>query len=203
MAKPPVPLTTYIPKSNGHQIIRDVHPLGILPGRRISPLPLLLKENITMQQMQGPEGRSYNEGYLESVEYPTSQNDEQAAWSRSQYESQQKLQPESEAKLSTTHFVMTILSVVASSLIMGLSIALVALTANIFGRTIGAGVTDILPESVFGIIIASFVISLLLLLCSITGFVFSTIQLSMMVKKLKRVRGAAKSRPRYQNRPQK
>ena len=98
---------------------------------------------------------------------------------------------------------MAILSVVASSFIMGLSIALVALTANIFGRTIGAGVTDILPESVFGIIIASFVISLLLLLCSITGFVFSTIQLSMMVKKLKRVRGAAKSRPRYQNRPQK
>jgi len=143
-----------------------------------------------MQQMQEPEGRSYNQGY------PTSQDDEQARWSRPQYESQQKLQPESEAKLSTSNSVMAILSVVASSLIMGLSIALVALTANIVGRTIGAGVTDILSNSIVGIIIAISVISLLLLLLSITGFVFSTIQLSMMVKKLKRVRGTGRSRPR-------
>ena len=142
-----------------------------------------------MQQMQEPEGRSYNQGY------PTSQDDEQARWSRPQYESQQKLQPESEAKLSTSNSVMAILSVVASSLIMGLSIALVALTANIVGRTIGAGVTDILSNSIVGIIIAISVISLLLLLLSITGFVFSTIQLSMMVKKLKRVRGMGRSRP--------
>jgi hypothetical protein len=35
-----------------------------------------------------------------------------------------------------------------------------------------------------------------LLLLSITGFVFSTIQLSMMVKKLKRMRGTGRSRPR-------
>jgi hypothetical protein len=151
--------------------------------------------------MQEPEGRSYNEGYPESAGYPPYQDDEQAGSSRPQYESQQKLQPESEAKLSTTNSVLAILSVVASSLIMGLSIALVALTANIFGRIIGAGVTDMLPNSVFGIIIASFVISLVLLLFSIVGFVFSTIQLSIMVKKLKRVRGAAKSRPGYQNRP--
>ncbi len=142
-----------------------------------------------MQQMQEPEGRSSNQGY------PTSQDDEQARWSRPQYESQQKLQPESEAKLSTSNSVMAILSVVASSLIMGLSIALVALTANIVGRTIGAGVTDILSNSIVGIIIAISVISLLLLLLSITGFVFSTIQLSMMVKKLKRVRGMGRSRP--------
>ena len=45
-----------------------------------------------MQQMQEPEGRSSNQGY------PTSQDDEQARWSRPQYESQQKLQPESEAQ---------------------------------------------------------------------------------------------------------
>ena len=139
-----------------------------------------------MQQMQGPEDRSYNEGYSQSVEYPTYQDEEQSGGSRPQYESQQKLQPESKMKLSTTNYVMAILSLVASSLIMGLSIALVALTANIFGRVIGAGVVSILPHSVFGIIIASFVISLILLLSSIAAFVFSIIQLSIMVKKLRR-----------------
>src|SRR5713226_9042480 len=130
-----------------------------------------------MQLMQEPEGRSYREGYPQSTGYPPYQDDEQAGWSRPQYDSQQKLQPESEAQLSTTNVVLAILSVVASSLIMGLSIALVALTANSFGRTIGAGVTDILPNGVFGTIIASFVISLILLLFSIAGFVFSLIQL--------------------------
>ncbi len=154
-----------------------------------------------MQQMQEPEGRSYNEGYPESAGYPTYQEDEQAGWSQPQYESQQKLRTESEAKLSTTNSVLAILSVVASSLIMGLSIALVALTANIFGRIIGAGVTGVLPNSVFGIIIASFVISLILLLFSIAGCVFSTIELSIIVKKLKRVSGTAKSRHGYQSRP--
>jgi len=56
-----------------------------------------------MQHMQEPEGRSYNEGYPESTGYPTEQDNEQAEWSRSQYESGQKLQPESEAQLSTTN----------------------------------------------------------------------------------------------------
>ena len=154
-----------------------------------------------MQHMQEPDGRSSNEGYPESAGYSTSQDDEQAGWSWPQYESQQKLQPESEAKLSTTNAVLAILSVVASSLIMGLSIALVVLTASIFGRTIGAGVTDVLPDGVSGLIIASFVISLILLLFSIAGFVFSTIQLAMIEKKLQRVRGAAKSRSGYPNRP--
>src|SRR6266700_3272316 len=68
-------------------------PFGDPP--RASPL---LKVSITMQQMQEPEGRSYNEGYPESAEYPTYQDGEQAGWSRPQYESQQKLQPESEAQ---------------------------------------------------------------------------------------------------------
>lgn len=143
-----------------------------------------------MQEMQEPQRRAYNEGYPESVGYLADEEDGgQAGRSRPKYESQQKLQPESEAKLSTTNFVLAIQSVVASSLIMALSIALLALTANIFGRTIGEGVTDILPNGVYGIIIASFIISLLLLLFSIAGFVFSVIQLSLMGKKRKSARG--------------
>ena len=137
-----------------------------------------------MQQMQEPEGRSYNEGYPESAGYPTDQDDEQARRSRSQYESQQKLQPESEAKLSRTNYVMAAYSLTASSFIMSLSIALVAIS----GTT-----TDRLPNGVFGML-------LILLLFSIAGFVFSTVQVLNMVIKLKRVRGVAKSRPGYQNR---
>lgn len=144
-----------------------------------------LKESITMQQMQGPEGRSYNEGYSQPDGYPTYQDSKQAGWSQPQYGSQQKLQTESGARLSTVNLVMAILSLVASSLIMALSIALVALTANIFGRTIGAGAVAALPDKVFGIIIASFIISLILLIFSIAGFVFSIVQISIMGKKRK------------------
>jgi hypothetical protein len=147
-----------------------------------------------MQEMQEPQRQAYNEGYPESVGYPADKEENsQAGWSRPQDESQQKLQPESEAKLSTTNHVLAILSVVASSCIMALSIALVALTANIFGRTIGAGVTNILPDKVFGLIIASFVISLIVLLFSIAGFVFATIQLSIMQEKLQRAREYGRS----------
>ena len=148
-----------------------------------------------MQYMQEPEGRSYNEGYPESSGNPTNQDDEQARWSQPQYQSQQKLQPE--ARLSTTNFVLAILSVVASSVIMGLSISLVALTANIFGRIIATGVTNILPYGVFGISIAGFVIALILLLFSIAGFVFSVIQLSLIAGKRKRARGIGRSRRGY------
>lgn len=145
-----------------------------------------------MQQMQDPEGRSYQAGNVESARYPNYQESEQADWASPQHENQQRLRTESNAKLSTTNYVMAIWSMVASSLIMGLSIALVALTANMFGRTIWAGITDALPYYIFNIIIASFVVSLILLFVSIAGFVFSTIQLSMIVKKLKHLRGTVK-----------
>ncbi len=138
-----------------------------------------------MQQMPEPEGKSYNEGYLNSTQSSAYSYDEQSRRSQRQYESQQKLRTESEAKLSTTNLVLAIMGVVTSSLIMGLSIALVALTANIFGRILSAGVTEILPDRVFGIIIAAFIVSLILLLFSIAGFVFSVVQLSLIRKKLK------------------
>jgi hypothetical protein len=150
-----------------------------------------------MQQMQEPERQAYNEGYPESTGYQTYQDDEQAGGSQPQYESQQKLQPERAAKLSTTSYVMAILGVVASSLIMGLSIALVALTANIFGKVIGAGITDTLPYNVFGMIIGSFVVSLLLLLISIAGYVFSIILITGLSKQRKHARNAARSRHVY------
>jgi uncharacterized membrane protein len=148
-----------------------------------------------MQYMQEPEGRSYNEGYPESAGNPINQDDEQARWSQPQYQSQQKLQPE--ARLGTANLVLAILSVVASSVIMGLSIALVALTANIFGRIISSGVANLLPYGIFGISVAGFVISLILLLFSIAGFVFSIVQLAIMTRKRRRARGAVRSRPRY------
>jgi uncharacterized membrane protein len=148
-----------------------------------------------MQYMQEPEGRSYNEGYPEAAGNPINQDDEQARWSQPQYQSQQKLQPE--ARLGTANLVLAIMSVVASSVIMGLSIALVALTANVFGRIIAAGVVNTLPYGVFGISVAGFVIALILLLFSIAGFVFSIVQLSIMTKKRRRARGAIKSRLRY------
>jgi hypothetical protein len=150
-----------------------------------------------MQQMQGPERQAYNEGYPESTGYQTYQDDEQVGGSQPQYESQQKMQPERAAKLSTTSYVMAILGVVASSLIMGLSIALVALTANIFGKVIEAAITDTLPYNVFGMIIGSFVVSLILLLISIAGFVFSIIQIAALSKQRKRARRATRSRPGY------
>ena len=151
-----------------------------------------------MPQMQEPEGRSYNEAYPESAGYRAYQDHDQAEWSQDQYASQQKLRPEAEAKLSTINYVMATLSLVASSLIMALSIALVTLTANIFGRTIGTGVTSILPDRVFGIIIAGFVVSLILLVFAIAGFVFSIIQLSIMQKK---INGANRSWNGYRHRP--
>lgn len=147
-----------------------------------------------MQQMQEPEGRPYNEGYSQSTGYPVYQDDEQARWSQLRDDSQQKLQPENGTKLSTINVVLAILSVVASSFIMAFSITLVTLTANIFGRTIGVGAIKMLSNSVFGIIIASFVFSLILLLFSIAGFVFSVIQLSIIGKKRKRERSIAWSR---------
>ena len=140
-----------------------------------------------MQYMQEPEGRSYDEGYPESAGNSANQDDQQARWSQPQYQSQQKLQPE--ARLGTTNLVLAILSEVASSVIMGLSIALVALTANIFGRVIATGVANTLPYGVFGISIAGFVIALILLLFSIAGFVFATIQLAIMTRKRRRARG--------------
>lgn len=154
-----------------------------------------------MPQMQEPERQSYNEAYPESAGYRAYQGNEQADWSQYQYASQQKLRPENEAKLGIINYVMAIMSVVASALIMALSVALVALTANIFGRTIGAGTTSILPNGVFGIIIAGFVVSLILLLCAIAGFVFATIQLSIMQKKLKKVSGSSWSNSSYRHRP--
>jgi hypothetical protein len=137
-----------------------------------------------MQQMQEPEGRSYNEGYPESAGYPTDQDDEQARRSRSQYESQQKLQPESEAKLSRTNYVMAVYSLAASSAIMSLSIALSAISLT---------TTDRLSNGVFAML-------MILLPTSIAGFVFSTVQAVNIQIKLKRVRGVAKSRPGHQNR---
>ena len=148
-----------------------------------------------MQYMQEPEGQSYNEGYPESAGNPINQDNEQAGWSQPQYTSQQKLQPE--ARLGTANLVLAILGVVASSVIMGLSIALVALTANIFGRIIAAGVTNTLPYGIFGISIAGFVIALIVLLFSIAGFVFATIQLAIMTRKRRRARGIGRSRRGY------
>src|SRR5262245_34135517 len=132
-----------------------------------------------MQEMQEPQRRGYNEEYLESVGYPADEEKSgQSGWARPPYESQQKILPESEGKLSTTNYVLAIQSLIASSIIMGLSIALLSLTANIFGKTVGTGATDTLPNGVFGLIIASFVVSLILLLFSIAGYVFSIIQIS-------------------------
>ncbi|GCE31801.1 hypothetical protein KDA_72850 [Dictyobacter alpinus] len=139
-----------------------------------------------MSQMQEPERQSYKEWSSESVGYGAYQGKEQAEWPQSQYDSQQKLRPDNDATLSTTNYVMAILSVVASSLIMALSIALVALTANVFGRTVGSGMTAGLPEGVFGLIIASFVVALVLLVFSIAGYVFSVVQISIIQKKLRK-----------------
>jgi len=139
-----------------------------------------------MQQMQEPEGRSYNSGYPESAEYPRYQDNEQTEWSQPQYAGQQKLQPEGEVKLSKINSVMAILSVIASSFIMGLSIALTTLTTEMLVKAGG-------PNYTTSIVIASFVISLILLLCSIAGFVFSTIQLALIQKKLKHAKGTARS----------
>ncbi|MBA2391239.1 MAG: hypothetical protein H0V70_00660 [Ktedonobacteraceae bacterium] len=144
-----------------------------------------------MQNMQEPEGRSYNQGYSESAGNPTSQDDEQARWSQPQYGRQQKVQPE--ARISTTNFVLAVLGLVTSEVIMGLSIALLALTANIFGKTVAAGATAMLPYGVADIIIGAFVVALILLIFSIAGFVFSTIQLAIIARKRRR----ARSRARY------
>ncbi len=139
--------------------------------------------------MQEPQRHAYTEGYQESVGYPANEDiGSQTGWRGSQYEGHQKLQPESEAKLSTTNYVFAILSVVASQLILSLSLALVGLTATIFASTVGAGATYGPPNEVAGVIIAGFVISLILLLFSIASLVFSAIQLSSIRKIRKRAR---------------
>jgi hypothetical protein len=171
MAKPPLPRTIFSEEQC------TPYPQRCLPfGDSLRAAPLS-KESITMQQMQEPEGRSSNEGYPESAGYLTDQDDEQARRSPPQYESQQELQPESEAKLSRTNYVIATYSLTASSFIMALSMALVAFFAT--------ATTDRLPNGVFSML-------LILLLLSIAGFVLSTIQVSNIVMKQKRVRGAAK-----------
>lgn len=144
--------------------------------------------------MQEPQRHVYAQGYQESVGYPANEDiGGQAGWIGSQYEGHQKLQPESEAKLSTTNYVFAILSMVASQLIMFLSIALFVLTAKIFSGTVGVGAISGLPNGVAGMIIAGFVVSLILLLFSIASFVFSVIQASSVQKIRKRARDLSRN----------
>lgn len=156
-------------------------------------LSLTPKESKKMQEMQEPQRRTYNEGYPEAGGYSA---DEEADWAQPQYDSQQKLQPERDVKLSTTNYVLAILSTVASQIIMFLSFAVFALTANIFGRTVGAGATSGLPGGLTGVIIGGFVVSLILLLFSITGFILSVTQIAIIQKKRNQAREAGRSRYR-------
>src|SRR5690349_94698 len=125
-----------------------------------------------MQQMQEPEGRGYSEGYQIEPEYSMydgkQQGEEYAEQPRPQYEndesSQQKIRPSSKASLT-----LAILSIVASAIIMGCAIALVALSAVTFAHSVEL-------DQVFGPMIASLVLSIILLAFSVAAFVFSIVQ---------------------------
>lgn len=144
--------------------------------------------------MQEPQRHVYAQGYQESAGYPANEDiGGQAGWIGSQYEGHQKLQLEGEAKLSTTNYVFAVLSMVASQLIMFLSIALLGVTATIFARTVGVGAISGLPNEVAGMIIAGFVVSLVLLFFSIASLVFSIIQVASIQKIRKRARDLSRN----------
>ena len=135
-----------------------------------------------MQQMQEPEGQEYNAGYQAESEY-SQPYQEQDGPPYQQYGGtafqQQKLQPPRKANL-----VLAILSIVASSIILGCAITLFVLALVTFISTVHSAV----PEYILGLVIASFFFSIILFACSIPAFVFSIIQATLIGKQFPRRR---------------
>jgi uncharacterized protein involved in cysteine biosynthesis len=132
-----------------------------------------------MQQMQEPEGREYNAGYQAESDYsqPYQEQGEQP-YSSPTFQ-QQKIHPPRKASL-----VLAILSIVASSIIMGCAITLFVLALVTFISTTHSAV----PEYIRGLVIVSFVFSIILFACSIPAFVFSIIQATLISKQFPRRR---------------
>jgi hypothetical protein len=135
-----------------------------------------------MQQMQEPEGQEYNTGYQAERDYsqPRQEQDEPLyqQYGGSAFQ-QQKLQPPRKASL-----VLAILSIVACSIILGCAITLFVLSLTTFISAVHSTV----PEHIRGLVIASFVFSIILFACSIPAFVFSIIQVTLISKQFPRRR---------------
>ncbi|GHO93769.1 hypothetical protein KSF_038170 [Reticulibacter mediterranei] len=135
-----------------------------------------------MQQMQDPEGQEYNAGYQAEPNYSQSYQ-EQSESPYQQYSDpafqQQKLQPPRKASL-----VLAILSIVACSIILGCAITLFVLALVTFI----SAVHNTVPEYIRGLVIVSFVFSIILFACSIPAFVFSIIQVTLISKQFPRRR---------------
>jgi ABC-type dipeptide/oligopeptide/nickel transport system permease component len=126
-----------------------------------------------MQQMQEPEGQEYNAGYQAEPDYsPPYQEPPYQQYGDTAFQ-QQKLQPPRKASL-----VLAILSIIASSIILGCAITLFVLSLTTFISAVHSTV----PEYIRGLVIASFVFSIILFACSIPAFVFSIIQVTLISK---------------------
>jgi hypothetical protein len=140
--------------------------------------------------MQDPEERAYSGTYRGDPvgpEYGSSQfSEEYTKEGESQYQTgewgQQKLQPTSRSEQAQR--AMAIMLMIVTSVIMAISIALFALSVT--NLAIGSGIA--LPQGLFGRVVASFALSLVMMLFSIAAFVASTIQLSLMMKGFRRSR---------------
>lgn len=144
-----------------------------------------------MQQMQEPEERAYSgvyqgdpvdqgygsrqfsEEYTEESERPQNQTNE---WG------QQKLQPTSRSE--QVQRAMAIVLMIVTPAMLGISIALFTLSAVNLANV--SGIT--LPQELFKGVVASFVLSLLMMLLTIAAFVASVIQFSLIMKRFRRSR---------------
>jgi hypothetical protein len=148
-----------------------------------------------MQQMQGPEERTYGEGYQVKAEYPAYEAQpgypEQAEQPRQPYGQgeaprqsyeqtrfyQQKLQPANKTDLARRG--IAIAHLVISSIALGFAIAVFVVATVLFAKLspiMGA------QGEIFELSTAAFVVSLFVLILSIAGFVFALIQVILSVR---------------------